>query len=403
MATNTLLTIDQITNEALRVLHQEAVFIGKINRQYDDSFAKSGAKIGTALRIRKPIRPAVGSGAAITPSDTVEEYTTLTCATQKHVALSWTSVEMTMQLDDFSNRILKPAMSRLAAAMDADALSMYKNVYQQVGTAGATPATITTLLAGQQKLNEAAAPQDSRVGVMDPAANAALVAGLSGLFNASGKIGDQYIKGAMGSGTLGADWYMDYNVNSHTTGAVTTATGLTTTDVTTNASTTSVKFLTNAGTWVITAGDVFTIAGVYHVNPETGNAMGSLQQFVVVTGGTATTAGVAMTVDPPILSTGALKTVSAVPANGAVINFLSGSTAAVTPQNLLFHPDAFTFASADLQVPGGTDFAARKVFDGISLRIVRDYDISSDLFITRADVLYGYKCLRPELAVRITG
>ena len=172
---NSLLTIDMITRKSLQILENELVLTRNVNRQYDDSFAIQGAKIGSTLRIRKPDRALVTDGAALQVQDDNEQFTTLTVSSQKHIGVNFTSAELTMQLDDFADRVLKPRISQLAASIDADVANAYKSIYQSVGTPGTTPATSLVLLQGQQKLNEAAAGMNPRYATVNPAANAELV------------------------------------------------------------------------------------------------------------------------------------------------------------------------------------------------------------------------------------
>ena len=177
---NSILTIDMITRKALEILENNLVLTRNVNRQYDDSFAVEGAKIGSTLRIRKPDRALVTDGAALQVQDENQQYTTLTVSSQKHIGLNFTSAELTMQLDDFAELILKPRVSQLAASVDADVANAYKSIYNSVGTPGTTPATSLVLLQAQQKLNEFAAPMNPRYATVNPAANAGLVEGMKG-------------------------------------------------------------------------------------------------------------------------------------------------------------------------------------------------------------------------------
>lgn len=403
MASNTLLTIDMITKEALRLFVNNLGFTKTINREYDSSFAQSGAKIGTTLRIRKPARVVPAAGPAYSQQNFYEDYTNLTVNTQQFVGLQFTSSEMTMSLDDFSNRVLSPAMVALANKVDLDGLALYSSIYNQVGTAGSTPSTITAILQAGQKLNENACPIDgNRYVCLNPAGEAGMVAGLSGLFNDSATVGQQYVRGQMGRG-LGFNFLMDQNVASHTTGGRATATSLTVTDVATDSSV--VKIKTDAGTWAFVAGDVISFASVNAVNPLTYASTGSAKQFVITAATIATTTGVNVSISPAITTSNAngLKNVTALPADGAAVTFSSGSAATAYAQNLAYHKEAFCLATADLEIPQGVDMASRAAMDGVSLRIVRAYDPRSDAFITRADVLYGWAAVRPEWACRITG
>ena len=400
---NSILTIDMITRKSLEILENNLVISRNVNRQYDDSFAVEGAKIGSTLRIRLPDRALVTDGAALQVQDDNEQFTTLTVSTQKHIGVNFTSAELTMQLDDFAERVLKPRVSQLASSVDADVATAYKGIYNSVGTPGSTPSTSSVLLAAQQKLNEFATPMSPRYATVNPAANAGLVEGLKGLFNPTGTISRQFKNGMMGEGVLGLDEInMSQSIVQHTTGVTPTA-PIVATAVTTEGSTSlAISFTSGSPTFKI--GDVFTIAGVFAVNPQTRQTTGSLQQFVVtadVTVSSTTTA--TLSVQPPMYtSANALATINAFPAASAVLTFLGGSATAY-PQNLIYHKDAITLATADLLLPQGVDMASRQVHNGISLRIVRQYDINNDRMPCRIDVLYGFNAVRPVTAVRLWG
>ena len=400
---NSILTIDMITRKCLEILENNLVISRNVNRQYDDSFAIEGAKIGSTLRIRLPDRALVTDGAALQVQDDNEQFTTLAVASQKHIGVNFTSAELTMQMDDFAERVLKPRVSQLASSVDADVASVYKSIYNAVGTPGTTPSTSAVLLAAQQKLNEFATPMSPRYATVNPAANAGLVEGLKGLFNPTGTISRQFKNGMMGEGVLGLDEInMSQSIVQHTTGVTPTA-PIVATAVTTEGSTSlAISFTSGSPTFKI--GDIFTIAGVFAVNPQTRQTTGSLQQFVVtadVTVSSTTTA--TLTVQPPMFtSANALATINAFPAASAVLTFLGGSATAY-PQNLIYHKDAITLATADLLLPQGVDMASRQVHNGISLRIVRQYDINNDRMPCRVDVLYGFAAIRPVTAVRLWG
>ena len=400
---NSILTIDMITRKALEILENNLVLTRNVNRAYDDSFAVEGAKIGSTLRIRLPDRALVTDGAALQVQDDNEQFTTLTVSNQKHIGVNFTTAEMTMQLDDFAERVLKPRISQLASSIDADVANSFRNIYQSVGTPGVTPATSAVLLAAQQKLNEAAAVMSPRYATVNPAANAGLVEGMKGLFNPTDTISRQFKNGMMGMGVLGFDEInMSQSIKQFTTGSR-NATGTVGTTVTAQGSNTIV--LAGVGNALtIKAGDVFTVAGVFAVNPQTRESTGSLQQFVVVADVTSSAGGAAtVTVRPAMYtSTHALATIDSFPASGAVTTFV-GAASSQYPQNLVYHKDAITFATADLLMPQGVDMASRQVHNGISMRIVRQYDINNDRLPCRIDVLYGYSVIRPQMGVRLWG
>ena len=401
---NSILTIDMITRKALEILENNLVITRNVNRQYDDSFAVEGAKIGSTLRIRLPDRALVTDGAALQVQDDNEQFTTLTVASQKHIGVNFTSAELTMQLDDFAERVLKPRISQLASSIDADVANAYKNIYASVGTPGTVPSTSLVLLQAQQKLNENAAVMSPRYATVNPAANAGLVEGMKGLFNPTDTVSKQFRNGMMGTGVLGFDEVnMSQSIKVHTTGSRVGTILVNGAVSTQGQSTISIDGLTGA-TDTVTAGDVFTIANVYAVNPQTRESTGSLQQFVVTAAQTGASNALAnMAISPPIYtSASALATVDSFPADNAAVTFL-GSASTAYPQNLIYHKDAITFATADLLLPQGVDMAARAVHNGISLRIVRQYDINNDRMPCRIDVLYGYSAIRPQMACRMWG
>lgn len=394
---NSILTATAVTREALRVLHQKLNFIGNINRQYDDSFAKSGAKIGDSLKVRLPNQYVVRTGATLSAQDTAETSTTLQVATQKGVDLSFTSLDLTLSLDDFSKRILDPAMSVLAANIEADALTMYKDVYNVVDQ-DATAFTWNTVLNGRKMLNDNLAPMDNqRRALLSTGSSVKLVDALKGLFQDSGEISKQYKEGMMGR-SAGFDFYENTLLVPHTTGTAAKTTGYTVNGAVTANGSAAVVVQTGATTFK--KGDVFTVAGCFRVHPETKVSTAVLQNFVV----TADYAGGAGSVSfaPAIYTSGGRQNVVAAGmANSSAIVKVAAGASELINADMVFHKDAFTFATADLVMPSGVDFTAREVQDGLSMRIVRAYDINNDAFPCRLDILYGYKTLRAELASRL--
>jgi len=397
---NSILTIDMITRKALEILENNLVITRNVNRQYDDSFAVEGAKIGSTLRIRLPDRALVTDGAALQVQDDNEQYTTLTVSSQKHIGVNFTSAELTMQLDDFAERVLKPRISQLASSVDADVANAYKGIGNSVGTPGTTPATSLVLLQAQQKLNENAATMSPRYATVNPAANAGLVEGMKGLFNPTDTISKQFKNGMMGTGVLGFDEInMSQSIKQHTTGTR-AATGTVTGAAVTSEGATTLTLTVGSGE-TIAVGDVFTIADCYAVNPQTRESTGSLFQFVALSSSTATTTAT-VTVAPIYSASNALATVNSLPATNKAVVFV-GAASTQYAQNLVYHKDAITFATADLLLPQGVDMASRAVHNGISLRVVRQYDINNDRMPCRIDVLYGYSTIRPQMGVRLWG
>lgn len=414
MATsNTLLTIGMITNEALAVLVNELTFTRTINRQYDSEFGKVGAKIGDTLNIRKPVRYVTRRTPTLAVQGTTESSVPLVLSTQYGVDMSFTSAELKLSIDEFSDRIIKPAVSQMANSIDFDGLAQYINIYNAVGTPGTTPTALLTYLNAGVLLNNEAAPMNDRNICLNPIADATIVSNLTTLFNPNKQISEQYLKGSMGN-AVGFDWYMDQNVGTQVFGvyAANVAGGaVTVTSDTTSGNTivlggwTSGDIL-NAGD-IITFGSLTTGTGIFAINPQNYASTGLLRQFVVTSTATANGGGaMTVTVSPGLTFTGAYQTVynaSNKIAAGTVLNVFSASGKS-SPQNLAYQKDAFTFATVELpDMPGVENARATAPELGMSIRLINAYDAVNDRRISRLDLLGGWATIRPELAVRIAG
>ena len=402
---NNLLTISKITNEALMVLENELTFTSEVDRNYDDQFAVVGAKIGNTVNVRRPGRFIGTTGPALNVEDFNETSVPVTLSTQFHVDTQFTTQDLALSLDMFSDRVLKPAIAAIANKVDRDGLSMAAlNTANIVGTAGTPPTGLITYLTAAAYLDAEGAPRDGRRSVIvEPFTGATIVDSLKGLFTPSEKIGEQYRKGLMGRDSAGMNWKMDQNVVSQTFGSYTgTATINTSTDtgiLTSGWAQTSTLTLSKSGTFTPNVGDTFTIAGVYAVNPQNRQPYGSnkLRNFVVTA-----ISGNSVTVSPAVISAGQFQNVSiSSPGASAVTPF--NQTGVVSPQNILMHRNAFTVAMADLELPEGVHFAGRAADKdlGLSIRVVRQYTINNDSIPTRLDVLYGWAPLYPELSCRV--
>jgi hypothetical protein len=420
---NTLLTISKITNEALMVLENELTFSSEVERNYDDQFAVVGAKIGATVNVRRPGRFIGTTGPALNVEDLNETSVPVTLSTQFHVDTQFTTQDLALSLDMFSDRILKPAVAAIANKIDFDGTTMANlNTANIVGTAGTPPTSLLTYLNAQAYLDSEGAPRDGkRSCIVEPFTSANIVNGLQGLFNPTAAISAQYTKGLMGRDSGGMNWKLDQNIVSQTFGNFTTAT------VTASVNTTTATgFLTsgwasqstitltaaNTGTINLNAGDTFTIAGVYAVNPQNRQAYGTnkLRSFVVKSAvSVASGSSVSVTVSPAIISGGQFQNVSipTTSSTAAVAFFASQYNASgngvVSPQNIVMHRNAFTLAMADLELPEGVHFAGRASDKeiGLSMRVVRQYTINNDSIPTRVDVLYGWAPLYQELACRV--
>jgi len=396
---NTLLTIDKITRECLRVAHEKATFLGTINRQFDNSWSSEGPT-GQTLRIRTPAQYTRTQGTrVIDVQDSVQTNTSLVVATQDHVAMRFNSAELAQSLDEFSKLHIEPAMAVMVSGIESDVLQgVTKQVYNTVGTAGSPPTDLAAIGAARAKLNQALAPKDgNRYVQMDSVTMGGMVNGLKGLFQDSSQIKEQYREGMIGRTGM-ADFYENERIWTMSNSAGTTPVNANDT-IADGATTFTVQTTTTA--WAI--GQVFTIAGVYDCHPETKAPYPSLKQFTIRATSTATV----LQISPTIYITGARKNVctsTGADVSGALSGActLVGAASTSYAQNLMYHKDAFTFATAALPMMGGSASCAVKTFDGLSLRVWSDPDIRNDEMITRIDMLYGYTAIRPQWACRIT-
>lgn len=395
---NTIKTLSDgdITREALRILKNQNSILKAVNRQYDDRFAKEGAKNGGTLQIRLPNRYTVGTGRTVTPQDTTEQTTALVVGTQKHVPVQFYSSELTLSLDDFSSRILKPAMSVLASDIAASvATAASQNFANYVGTPGTTPSSFLTFAQAGERLDWQTAPRDgNRSMILNPTAMAATADANKGLFAPAGAIGSQYESGMVEKMT-GFKFDMDQSLSTITHGAG--ASYQTNTPTFTSGSST---LAVDVGTGALTAGQQFTIAGHFEVNPDTKASTGILKVFTVASnyaGGAGN-----ITLSQPIYTSGAYQNISQAPADNTALTLI-GSASTAYVRNLAFHRDSLVLATADLELPKGVDMAYRASMDGLSLRFVRAFDVTNDNFIGRFDILYGIKVVRPEWGCVVYG
>lgn len=398
---NTLLTINMITREAVRLWKNSNAFIQNVDMQYDESFAVSGAKIGSSLRIRLPNDFTVTTGPALSVQDTSEVSTTLVLATQKHVDVSFSTADRTLSLDDYSRRVLAPMVNNLAGSVAVDIMSGADGgisgfvANQDAANNILSPIAGTYLSAGAT-LDNNSAPIANRKIVNTPRTEARVVAALAGLLNPQATIGEQYITGRMYD-ALGFIWMKDQTARIHTNGAL--AQGSATVN---GAGQTGLNLTVNALAAGLNIGDIITIAGVDNVNRITKQDTGELQQFAVtanVASG-ATTIPLYPAIVPPVGGSPVqYQTVTASPATGAAVNPVAGLAASTAyRKNFAYAPEAVTLATADLELPRNVHEADRAQFDGVAMRMVTDYFIGTDQLITRLDVLYGFLWIRPEWA-----
>jgi hypothetical protein len=390
---NDLLTIDMITREAQRVAHEKLSFLGTIDRSYDDSFAKNGAKIGSTLRIRKPNQYTRRQGSRVMDvQEQAEESQTLTVATQDGVDMRFNSAELALDIDNFSVRYIEPAVKVLVAGIEGDVIeSVSQSVYNLTGTAGTVVGTsgdISAITLARGRLNQYLAPKSDRSVVMDSITMGTIVNGNKALFHDGAQVKEAFREGFYSRGA-GADWYENEKTYVHTNGADHTT-------VTVNDTVASGDAVITLAGATLSVGTTFTIADVKAVHPETKAPYSHDQQFVV----TAVN-GNDYSISPPIISTGAKQNVDHLPSTSDVVTAF-GTASLLYRQNLMYHKEAFTFVTADLPLMDDAHKCVRRVQDNLSMRVWQGSDIRNDELLMRIDILYGFKAIRPEWAVRIS-
>lgn len=388
----TFATIDMITRESQLVLHSTASFLKTVNRSFDDSFAKTGAKIGDSLRVRLPARHTIRTGRVMSVQDVADESVTLTCATQKGVDMRFTSAEQALGIDYLSERYIRPAIKLLVSEIEKDAITGLTPIVGNLsGTAGTAMSDLAALGDARAKLNGQACPMSDRSIMMDSVQMSGMVNGLKGLFQDSAQIKEAMREGFYGRLAMG-DLYENERLYTQTTGADVSGT-LNTVTLANGDTTVAVTSFTPA------AGDVFTIAGVYAVHPETKQSLGYLKQWSVASYNAGT-----VTLNETVYVSGAKQNCSVASSystTGAVVAVGNASTA--YRQGLMYHKDAFAFVTADLPIMSSAEKCVRMAEDGISVRVWQGPDIVNDELLTRIDILYGYKAIRPEWACRLIG
>lgn len=394
---NTLLSPTVITREALRILHNESTFLGNVNRSYNDRFARTGAKIGETLNIRKPNQFNIRRGRVAQVQDVNEETIPLTIQQPIGVDMKFDSRELALTLDDFSARYIRPAVSRLTAALETDFLAYaLPRVPNAVVNSGAL--SLSDALNARAILSNHLAPSSDRYALVNTQQNVDVVNGTSTLFNNQTEIGRQYREGYMGR-AAGFDWFESTTAPRFFAGAGTgyLVNGANQAASNQNLPGQTMTLIVDTGTGQIAPGSVFTMAGVFEVNPETKASNGKLRQFTVIA--TNATNATQLTIAPAIVTTGAKQNVSNAPADNAPINILTTASNNYD-QGLFFQRDAFTLVTVDLDMPNDVDWKARESMDGVSMRTLRQFDIINDEWVTRLDILPGYAVLYEDWAVK---
>lgn len=409
---NTTLTIDVIAKEALMILDNNLIAAKQVHRGLESEFgnAMNGYEAGETVSIRRPTDFTVRDGATASAQDVVEGKTSLTVDKQKGVDFSFTSKELTLNIGELSERVIKPAMVQLANQIDSDVYSLYKQVPNWVGTPGQTINSYADFAKGPERMDEYAVPASDRSAILSPADHWGLLGSQTSLYISDAAKG-AYREGSLGK-IGGVDTYMAQNIPTHTVG-VATGTPLvnggsqvSTYDSVKNTMTQTLNTdgWTNSVTGILKAGDVFTIDNVYAVNPVTKATLPFLKQFVVMADANsgASTGPAALTIYPAIIASGAFQNVSAAPADNAAIT-VQGTGGTGYRQNLFFHKNAFALAMVPMVAPPGAVGVTRQSYKGTSVRMIPTYDGTNDKSNFRLDVLYGVKAIDPRLAFRASG
>lgn len=408
---NTIVTPSIFAEAAVKILDNELVMANKVFRAYEGEFDKNvnGYKVGQTISIRKPTDFTVRSGSTASTQDIVEGSTSITVNQQKGVDFKLSSTELTLQIGDLAERVIRPAMVQLANQVDVDVMSLYKDVPNWVGTPGQVVNSFADFAVAPTRMDLTAVPLDNRTAVLSPTDYWAMAGSQTSLF-VNGIAQPAYRKGSIGE-IGGLDTYQAQNIPTHTVGPL-GGTPLV------NGGSQNVAYATVKDTgqqtlitdgWTAAAaarvvqGDVFTIAGVYDVNPVTKATLPHLKMFVVKTAASSDGSGNAtLTISPPIITSGAFQTVSAAPADNAALTF-NGTAATGYAQNLAFHKNAFALAMVPMELPPGAVTPTRKSYKGLSVRVIPYYDGTNDVSNWRLDILYGIKTVDPRLAVRFNG
>lgn len=407
---NTTLTASIVAKASLAILENELTMANAVYRGYEGEFDKkiNGYEVGDTITIRKPTDFTVRSTITASAQDVTEAKTTIQVNSIAGVDFAFTSQQLTQNIGELSERVIRPAMIQIANQIDVATMNLYKDIPQWVGTPGTLVQSFAGFAKGAQNLDQRSVPQDSRSAILAPADFWALAGSQTALYSQAIN-NKSYREGEIGK-IGGINTFMSQNAPTFTTGPmggtplVNGASQNTTYDTTgANTQTLITNGWTSAAAARVVKGDVFTIAGVYDVNPVTKATLPILKQFVVVNNGSSDGSGnLTLTISPQIITSGAFQTVSAAPAVNAAMTFVGTANTGYT-NNLFFHKNAFALCTVPMVKPPGAVDCSRQSKNGLSVRVIPFYDGTNDKSTWRLDVLYGVKTIDPRLAVRVSG
>ena len=406
---NTIVTSDWVTFEVAKYFVNSLRGVAQFDRQYSDEYVQNGAKVGDTVRVRLPQQFEASEGDALVEQNLLDRTVNVILNRRRHVGFGWSSAQATTDIDDIKARYVQPAAETLANVYDRVSLAdVYKSVYNAIGTLGTTPNAALTYLQARVKILDFAGPDEGLVAVLDPLANATIANSTSALFHPGGKVSENWTKGQFANEQLGiAKWFTDQNIPRFTSGACAAAS----TPLVNGAGQTGSSIITDG--WGAASapvkGDIVTFAAVYAVNPISKESTGRLHQFVLTATPTPGT-DITLSISPSIITSGSLQNVTAAPAENATVTFWSmaaGGTqaATVSPQNLVFHPQAFASVMADLVMPNGgakgTRVSSKMI--NISMRYVEQFSITTDRNLNRLDILFGSAPIQERMSCRVVG
>ena len=406
---NTLVTPEWVTMEVAMYFVNSLRGVMQFNRTYSDEFVQAGAKVGDTVKVRLPQQFEASEGEALVLQNLLDRTVNVILNRRRHVGFGWSSAQATVDLDEIRSRYIQPAAETLANVYDRVSLAdVYKSVWNAIGTLGTTPNAALTYLQAKVKILDFAGPDEGLVAVLDPLANATIANSTAALFQPPAKMSENWTKGQFADEQLGISrWYTDQNIPRFTSGACAAAS----TPLVNGAGQTGSSIITDG--WGAASapvhGDIVTFAGVYAVNPLSKESTGRLHQFVLTATPTAGTS-ITLSISPSIVTSGALQNVTAAPADNATVTYWSmaaGGTqaATVSPQNLVFHPNAFAGVMADLVMPNGgargTRVNSKSI--NIAMRYVEQFQITTDQNLNRLDILFGSAPIQERMACRVVG
>jgi hypothetical protein len=419
---NTTLTADIIAKEAVMILDNNLVMAKQVFRGYENEFEKkvNGYEVGETIRIRVPTDFTVRDGATASAQNVTERRINLTVNKRKGVDFKFTSQDLTLNIGELSERVIKPAMVQLANQLDADLMALYKKVPNWVGTPGQAINSFADFAKGPERLDLMAVPADGRSAILSPADHWGLLGSQTALFIQDAARG-AYRNGSLGT-IGGVETFMAQNVPTHTVGDW--ASGSTpevdgtlnphtlaySSVLTTYAQTITVDGFTNSAP-APAVGDVFTIEGVYAVNPVTKASLAPvLRQFVVTAIAENSGNEVDITFTPPIITQASSTPAFATCYVSASDTDLDGHDVTVVgtsgtgyAQNMMFTRNAFALVTVPLVKPPGAVDVSRQTYKGTSVRVIPVYDGIGDESLWRLDILYGCEAVDPRQAVRVSG